>query len=111
VDEALDQISKGLIILGEDRVILHANKNAERLLAANAESVVGSRGRTTVSDTAGSNSFTGQGSADTFASSAGIDVFAGGLGNDTLDLSDRGAGVTVRLTSGFVRGGAATSSP
>ena len=32
VDEALDQIGRGLIILGEDRVILYANKNAEKLL-------------------------------------------------------------------------------
>jgi DNA-binding CsgD family transcriptional regulator len=32
VDEALDQVGKGLIILGEDRVILYANKNAEKVL-------------------------------------------------------------------------------
>lgn len=34
MDEALDQIGKGLIILGEERVILYANKSAEKLLLA-----------------------------------------------------------------------------
>lgn len=36
VEEALDQIGKGLIILGEDRVILYANRNGEALLNASA---------------------------------------------------------------------------
>ena len=35
VDEALDQVAKGLIILGEDRVILYANRGGERILTAN----------------------------------------------------------------------------
>jgi DNA-binding CsgD family transcriptional regulator len=35
VDEALDQVARGIIILGEERAVLYANKNAERLLAAN----------------------------------------------------------------------------
>lgn len=34
MDEALDQIGKGLIIIGEERVILYANKSAEKLLLA-----------------------------------------------------------------------------
>ncbi|MBK8458529.1 MAG: hypothetical protein IPL47_16580 [Phyllobacteriaceae bacterium] len=32
VEEALDQIGKGLIILGEDRIILYANRNGEALI-------------------------------------------------------------------------------
>ncbi len=35
VSEAMDQMAQGLIILGEDRVILYANKGGEKLLAAN----------------------------------------------------------------------------
>ncbi len=34
VNEMLDQVGKGLIILGEDRVILYANKSGERMLDA-----------------------------------------------------------------------------
>jgi DNA-binding CsgD family transcriptional regulator len=34
VTEALDQVGKGLIILGEDRVILYANKSGEKTLLA-----------------------------------------------------------------------------
>jgi hypothetical protein len=34
VSEALDQVGKGLIILGEDRVVLYANKSGEKTLLA-----------------------------------------------------------------------------
>jgi DNA-binding CsgD family transcriptional regulator len=34
VSEALDQVGKGLIILGEDRVVLYANKSGEQTLLA-----------------------------------------------------------------------------
>jgi len=65
------------------------------------ENVIASRRDTVVRDDDGNTTFTGSSAKDTFRSIGGKDIFIAGFGVDTLDLSEREFGVTVRGSSGI----------